>query len=378
MDRTPIARLRSYLLFLDLYVVHKGRPLGPAGLNQIRTVITEALRAKTADLARPYHLRHTLGTRAQLDIGLGLRRALSQTRPRDELQIDKDDCLRCRLPVDAARIMGHFGHARFKTTNRSYGHLPWAYLYPQARNAVEGLDERSGYYLLGKQERAANRAMHRTKEDGLLARLVKRMSNHRTLKKRRRIASASPVLEELPTTLPPAAVYLIDMARQGGVKSISYTISDEADQAYRRADQLVAACTGISFIDPALRQTGFRRLYSESVYIFNLAHAVSKRPAQLHEVLRSFLQLADREQPSRVRLQKEATETLTNLSKHFSTGLTLRTLHEDSYKLELKASDNANRNATPLIAWMLSLCAVLMHGRSELDSQNSWRRRTLF
>ena len=378
INESALSHLSSELLFSELSLLKEDLPSGPSSLDRIRNLVTFGLRSAAPDSPTIYQLRHTLGTRAQAEIGFGRPGPLSRTRPFDQFSIDTHEFQHCSLPVHIAEVMRHFGHASSKTTNRSYGHLPWVFLHPQAAAIGQQLDMKAGYFLLGKSNHAAARARSRHGPKPLAEILVQKLIKNREPKKPRKKKEEPGEPSNIPSGLPPAAVYLIDSARKRQANRTSYGVSDKADHVYRKADELVAACTGLSFFDPTLRKIGFPRVYRESVDIFNIVSAVKRRPAQLHRILVAFLQLCDPLRPGRLRLPESEANSLQNLVTEFSARITLEAEHTDSYKQLLIARDQRGRGCTKLLTWTLSLCGVLLHGASELNSSGALRKRPLF
>ena len=92
----------------------------------------------------------------------------------------------------------------------------------------------------------------------------------------------------------------------------------------------------------------------------------------------SYLQLADRTQARKLRLSPEAADELGRLLKKYGTDVSLTAVHQDGFKLEIQAHDKDSRKTTPLLAWVLTLCAVLMQTRAKLVGANGWEERAFF
>jgi hypothetical protein len=101
-------------------------------------------------------------------------------------------------------------------------------------------------------------------------------------------------------------------------------------------------------------------------------------PAQMHALLTQYLTLTDRARPEYVRLPKPAIDRLKQLLCNYSPGINAGLAQEDPYKCLVKITDTKGRDITRLFSWILSMCAVLMQARSELDSSPSWKKRALF
>lgn len=356
------ARFATRLIFSDLLT---GDPVDRA---KLREPIQMALRNSSPMPVGAYQLRHSRGTRVQVDCALATSNASPGSRADAPLAFPAKPESSLLLPRDLQPQKIWMGHAQLTTTNRSYGHVPWVYQWPRAEQMGKYLDvpaimgiRDAGYEAARKYCQRNSKSLSKALVTGLLSRS---QSQHSATSSKDN--DVDQVQLQPPEHLP-AARYLMLAARTHQHdelwRSCGLTRS-EAD-ALRDSARKVAHETGIAFFPDDIRVAGRARasapprMNPATQRLIHLIDVVHDAPDETASILESYIATAIPSRRQVIRLEQGAALKLMSFIHRQCPGFRLETIDEGRILQECKLRDDSGEECNHLLAWVLAIMATI-------------------
>jgi integrase len=348
----------------------------PVNRDQLRTPIQVALRSNSPVPLAPKQMRHSKGSRVQLDCALGTRNASPSSRADQPLEFPSDPELSLVLPRELAPFRIWLGHAQLTTTNRSYGHMPWAYLWPSAHQMKKHLDIQA-LMCIRETTYEATRKYCQRKAEGLSAAVVQSF-----LGKDRHHSAAMSVenkkSENLALSPPhhlPAARYLMMAPRAENHHQLwkSCGLQQKEATALKRAARMIAQETGIAFFREDVGLAGRARssappkMQNSTERLLSLIDCTYEEPEQTAAIVKSYIAAARPSRRQQIRLERTAALNLKRLIERRCPGYHLELAQTDRISQKCTLRDSADKEQNHVLAWILAIIATIYY--AELPSE---------
>lgn len=350
------------LLFLDLSHESRGLPLGT---DSLRPYITESLRQASPVHLISYDIRHMRGTSLQAEMALSAAAtpSLTSTTQPFELPDPQPDLLRLpRWTFSRAMVMGH---AQPRTTNHSYGGIPWVYLAPNSERQIRYITQETVGALLEISTSAAARSMSRHAGEQIRW-LLDRLSPRSPRKKGETPTSRSVNIDQLRReTIPDAFIYLLyahEASQEGAYPS--YGLSDEEFRRIRESSKSIMDETRfvlLRSLDPRKdlgRLGAAPRWYAGSEALLTIAKELAIPSSPIWEIASSYRQTMNPNQSqSYILLPLDKGEQLISLLKAYVPDLQT---HTQRYGKKIQVS--VTMRSHPLsrhLGWILAAVETL-------------------
>ncbi len=283
------------LLFVDLSQVSRGLP---QGTDTLRPYIGDSLRQASPVYLISYDIRHLRGTSLQVDMALGAEAIPGPATTAETITLPKPQPNLLRLPrwtFSRAMVMGH---ARPRTTNHSYGGLPWLYLAPNAHSQSDYLTHDAAVSLLGIITAGSARSMtrHAGNETGwLLDRLVPRSTRKASSGATSRTVNLDQLRRE---NIPDSLIYLLYALGKSEEEAYpSYGLSEKDYKLIRQTAKTIAAETRYVFLHSLAhgqeqgKAEGAPRWYSGSEALLAIATEMTNPSSPIWDIAASYRQI---------------------------------------------------------------------------------------
>ncbi|NDY96255.1 hypothetical protein [Wenzhouxiangella limi] len=353
----------------------------PSNATYLTRHLSDVLQSLSPEYCNAYHIRHAIGTRAQLKLALGMRMTHSDLLPNADLEQPSFDPPAMRIPRDVGLLTAQFGHVDFKRTTRSYGHVPWVYLFSQAFLSSSNLKVSKLAPIYGKTEGALYQEALR-EGSGFARKVVEELSSNKEPAKRRNIRRKT-ASYGAPAISDPLARFLVASAfTEGEISYLNRGLTSGHLQVLAEADKALFQDLGICFLKgtvaSASKPTAPPRILESSEDLFKVLELVRSKPDDMRPILASFLLLFDRARPHRLRLEAPVAEALKKIIEKACKKFTVAISREGKRKCDLEVRDPETRPVTRQTIWILGLCAVVLHSYATLRGSKKANQRKLW
>lgn len=350
------------LLFLDLSHQSRGLPLGT---DPLRPYITGSLRQVSPVHLISYDLRHTRGTFLQVEMALSPVPIPSPGSTAETITLPVPEPNLLRLPrwtFSRAMVMGH---ARPRTTNHSYGGMPWVYLAPTAQRQTDYITRQLVAALLEIETPNAARSISRNakkKTRWLMGRLSPPSRQQPSRNSTQRSVNIDQLRQE---NIPDALIYLL-YAREKKQEDAypSYGLSDDEYHLIRESAESIMEETRFALLHSLARgkklgKAGASpRWYAGSEALLAITSEITKPSSPIWDIASSYRQIMNPMQSQgNVLLDREKGEQLAALIKKHAPQLGI---DMQQYGNKVKVSITmGSRHLNKHLGWILAAVDVL-------------------
>lgn len=358
------------LLFLDLSHESRGLPLGT---DTLRPYITDSLRQVSPVHLISYDIRHLRGTSLQVEMALSPAASPSPASSTRTFTLPEPQRDLLRLPRwTFARAMV-MGHARPRTTNHSYGGIPWVYLAANSKRQTGYITHEVAGILLGISASSAGRFMLR-QEGEETQKLLDRLTPHKPAKLRTTTTKRSVDLDHLRhETIPDAFIYLLyahDKNQEAAYPS--YGLSNDEYHRLRASAKSIMEETRFVLLhslahkkDPG-RTGAPPRWYKGSEALLTIAREMAISGSPIWEIASSYRQMMNpKQKQSDILLPLEKGEQLISMIQSHAPQLGTHT-QRYGQKIQVSVtmgSHSLNRHTGWILAAVEAL-SLLLHSPS--------------
>ncbi|MGY6587342.1 MAG: hypothetical protein ACXIUB_03545 [Wenzhouxiangella sp.] len=357
-------RFSTRLIFSELLT---GDPVDRA---QLREPMQQALRKCSPMSLSANQIRHSRGTRVQIDCALGTSNASFGSRADAPLTFPEKPKSSFLLPRDLQSRKIWMGHAQLTTTNRSYGHLPWVYQWPQAEIMEKHLDITAVMGIRDARYEAAKKYYQRNSK-GLSAALITsflgRNHRHSMARAAKNEDNTADHIQLQPPDHLPAARYLMLAAKSVEHEELwrSCGLTRGEANALRVSAKRIAHETGIAFFEEDIRKIGrarasaLPRMNSSTQALMRLIDAVYDVPNETTPILESYVATAIPSRRQQIRLEQGAASKLRSIIRTRCQGFRLAIDDEQRILQDCRLIDTSGAECNHLLAWVLAIMATI-------------------
>lgn len=350
------------LVFLDLSHQSRGLPLGT---DPLRPYITGSLRQASPVHLISYDIRHTRGTFLQVEMALSPAPTASPASTTETITLPVPEPNLLRLPrwtFSRAMVMGH---ARPRTTNHSYGGMPWVYLAPTAQRQTGYITDEAVGALLGIETSNATRSLLRH-ADEKAPWLLDRLSPPSPQQPRRSSTQRSVNIDQLrQENIPDALIYLLyarDKKQEDAYPS--YGLLDREYHRIRESAQSIMEETRFTLLHSLARGKklgkagALPRWYAGSESLLAITSEMTKPSSAIWEIASSYRQMMNPIQSQgNILLDLDKGEQLASLIEKHAPQLKIDT-QEYGNKVRVSLT-MGSRSLNRHLGWILAAVEVL-------------------
>lgn len=363
------------LFFMEPTLSRHARRGLATNTSHLTRAMSSVLQSVSPEISNAYHIRHAVGTRSQALMALGASLALGELVADKDLRPSIPDTLPLRLPRDAGQIMAQFGHIDFQRTNRSYGHVPWVYLFSQSSFAHQKPSLEDLAVIYGRTLSALRKVSSQPNSDFASAVIRKRIRASQPEVKRRSPVRSKGIFNP-PVGSDVIGRFLFSSASTGGeVSYVNHGLTEVLFTTVQEADREIYEDTGVCFLRNTIGAgeppMPLPMIPDNAVALYNLVEAAARSPEKLHLALKSFLLLFDRARKTRIRLEAEAAKQLEGVIAKECSGFTVDLSPAGSRKCDMTIKNPDTSPVNRLAVWILALCCVVMQAHAKSRNTKS-------
>lgn len=323
------------IAFLDLSRESRGLPVGT---ETLRPFITSSLRQVSPINLISYDLRHARGTYFQAEMALSAKSSPDETTTETSIRLPHICDASLRLPrwtFSRAMVMGH---AFPRTTNHSYGGMPWLYLVPSGQRHMRFVTSEAVGSLLEISPQNAARWMSRQATKKKNKEQYRSLLDRLTPKKPRNVNACSTKrsvdLDELrrEQDIPNALIYLLYAKEEDQENSfLSYGLSVDDYHRLRQSAKAIMEETRFSFLHSLGRGEELGRAgapprwYTGSEALLAITSEMTKPSSPIWDISSSYRKIMNpKQRQSHILLERDKGEQLVALISTFAPNLDIK------------------------------------------------------